>query len=270
MRARRSFGFTLLELLIVVAIIGVLATLILGGLQSARRRAQIAVCRNNIASLKAALQMYETDMGLYPFSPGHPTQSGANLMSNDIAYVWAALRNRRTAQFGGGPNSPYLDWKPEQVGKITLATVSAVPGSSTLGITSDGGNPSQPLIDAGGSLLDPTVDFDPVMNNQLSYFQNIWPASGTTALVFCDPWGNPFCYWEWASVPQAAKDTLITTPVTIGSSTGGGTAYPCFPHDPSKFDIYSYGPNGVNEAGYDDDVTSWTSAQQQTPGSSSP
>ena len=53
MRARRSLGFTLLELLIVVAIIGVLATLILSGLASARRRTQIAVARTNISAIRS-------------------------------------------------------------------------------------------------------------------------------------------------------------------------------------------------------------------------
>src|SRR6476620_4562166 len=109
MRARRHgpstslrTGFTLLELLVVVAIIAVLATLILGGLASARRRTQIAVARNNIAALKAALQMYETDTGKYPTRPTKVTDK--KYFNNDITYVYAALRNRRTLQFGGGPN----------------------------------------------------------------------------------------------------------------------------------------------------------------------
>ena len=33
-------------------------------------------------------------------------------------------------------------------------------------------------------------------------------------------------------------------------------------HDPSKFDIYSFGPNGVNEFGEGDDVTSWSNVNK--------
>src|SRR4051812_14239645 len=126
MRARRSssLGFTLLELLVVVAIIAILATLILGGLASARRRTQIAVARNNIAAIKAALQMYETDVGRYPCRANHATLTGAALFQNDMTYVWAALHNRRTLQYGGGPNSPYLDWKPEQIAKVDASGIS--------------------------------------------------------------------------------------------------------------------------------------------------
>src|SRR4051812_47854112 len=165
MRARRSssLGFTLLELLVVVAIIAILATLILGGLASARRRTQIAVARNNIAALKAALQMYETDMGRYPCRPNHSTMTGSNLFQNDITYVWAALRNRRAVVYGGGPNSPYCEWKPEAVGKVDWGQIS----KPDFGVSTDGSgvttNQLQPASGSNaGSPLQPD-EFDQVM-----------------------------------------------------------------------------------------------------------
>lgn len=271
MRARRSLGFTLLELLIVVAIIGVLATLILSGLASARRRTQIAVAKNNISAIRAALQMYETDTGRYPTHPNHATDTGNNLFQNDIAYAWAALRNRRTLQYGGGPNSPYLEWKPEQVGKISATAVLAY----NFGCTTDGNTTgcSNQVIAAGGNLLDPS-EYDQVMGNDANYFSRGWstlnPTNGSGTLVPLDPWGNPFVYVEWADVPQATKDSVsgpstsgsVSIQSNLGGGTGGGDTHYLHPHDPSKFDIYSFGPNGVNEGGEGDDVTSWSSIQK--------
>jgi len=61
--------FTLLELLIVIAIIGLLVTLLLPSLSKARQEALLAVCKNNIHQLDVASEMYtlESD-GRLPFS----------------------------------------------------------------------------------------------------------------------------------------------------------------------------------------------------------
>lgn len=271
MRARRSQdGFTLLELLVVVAIIAVLATLILGGLASARRRTQIAVARNNIAAIKAALQMYETDTGRYPCRANHATQTGANLFLNDITWVWASLHNRRTLQYGGGPNSPYLDWKPEQIAHVDYNAMTSK--GTSFGATQDpgmagGGGASNTLLyETAGEALQPD-EFDQVNGNDATFFSSNWnslKADGNRALCFTDPWGNPYWYIEWASVPQTAKDNIGNS-VTITSNFGGtgGEQHILHPHDPSKFDIFCFGPNGVNEGGEGDDVTAWSTTTKR-------
>jgi prepilin-type N-terminal cleavage/methylation domain-containing protein len=257
MRARRSSsGFTLLELLIVVAIIAVLATLILGGLASARRRTQVAVAKNNIEALKAALVAYESDTGRFP---RRSTATAGSLFYNDIAYVYAALRYRRIVANGGGPNSPYVDWKPEQLSKGSLGS------GWTQGTLPDFGNVN-PTTNTQAppwfTQLDQT-EWDSVNDNT---YQLAHLCTSADPLIFCDPWGNPYVYREWASVPTQLKDSSgsRTTSSTVVQSggTGGGTpdTWTDRVHDPSKFDIYSFGPNGVNEFGNGDDVTSWTNA----------
>jgi len=261
MRARRSLaGFTLIELLIVVCIIGILATLLLSGISAARKRTQVAVARNNIAALKAALQMYETDTGRFPKRPwgaGQPT--GNNLFLNDIAYAYAALRNRRTALTGGGPNSPYCDWKPEQIGHVSNAIDSSwVYGKDNA--TSDLPAPP-PVVVSGFACPIPIQEVDQIND---AVYQGSPPngnqPGGATELVFLDPWGNPYVYIEWASIPLATKDTATVICNSILMSGSGGAGYTMRPHDPSKFDIYSFGLNNVNEGGNGDDITSWTSA----------
>ncbi len=55
---RRGAGFTLLELLIVIAIIAVLLALLLPVLSAARRQGKATVCLSNLRSMGLAVQMY--------------------------------------------------------------------------------------------------------------------------------------------------------------------------------------------------------------------
>src|SRR6266478_2812362 len=59
-------GFTLLEMLMVVAIIGLLASLLLPGLAAAKARGRTAACKNNLRQMGHALAMYESDYGFLP------------------------------------------------------------------------------------------------------------------------------------------------------------------------------------------------------------
>jgi general secretion pathway protein G len=63
---RRTGGFSLLELLIAITIIGILAGLILPAIGNARQTARIAQCRQDINALAAALEQFKTKYGAYP------------------------------------------------------------------------------------------------------------------------------------------------------------------------------------------------------------
>lgn len=60
-------GFTLIELMIVIAIIAILAAILVPNFLKARAQGQLAACESNIKNLATALEMYATDnTGTYP------------------------------------------------------------------------------------------------------------------------------------------------------------------------------------------------------------
>jgi general secretion pathway protein G len=65
-RRRRQGGFTLLELIIVVAIIGILATIAMPNLKDMPRRANESVLKTNLRTLRDLIDQYYGDQGHYP------------------------------------------------------------------------------------------------------------------------------------------------------------------------------------------------------------
>ena len=63
---RRSRGFTLLELMVVIVIIGVLAALIAPKVLEKVGQAKVTAASSDISNLMNALKMYKLDNGRYP------------------------------------------------------------------------------------------------------------------------------------------------------------------------------------------------------------
>lgn len=67
----KNKGFTLIELLVVIAIIGVLSSIVLSSVNGARARARDSKRRQDMVSLRTALELYRVSNGSYPLpSPG--------------------------------------------------------------------------------------------------------------------------------------------------------------------------------------------------------
>jgi len=69
-------GFTLVELLVVVAVIGVLASMLLPALSNAKSKAEGIVCVNNVRQMMVGVRMYVDDNGYYPVSHDSRSSTG--------------------------------------------------------------------------------------------------------------------------------------------------------------------------------------------------
>lgn len=105
-----SCGFTLIEVLAVIAIMAMLMGMILSGGNQAKKRARIYKTKAMIASLDTALALYHTDFGTYP--------AASNLtLVNDLADVAGNATNNDW-------HGPYMSFKNQDLsGIIPSATV---------------------------------------------------------------------------------------------------------------------------------------------------
>lgn len=63
---RRSRGFTLIEIMVVIVILGILAALVVPKVMSRPDEARIVAAKQDIASLSQALKLYKLDNRVYP------------------------------------------------------------------------------------------------------------------------------------------------------------------------------------------------------------
>jgi len=83
---RGKAGFTLLELLVVIVIIGILATLLLPVISTMRARAQRVQCMANLRSLYTATELYIQQNGSWP----QIRMSDSDSAEEDYAKAWIA------------------------------------------------------------------------------------------------------------------------------------------------------------------------------------
>jgi len=96
MKTRKSGAFTLIELLIVVAIIGILAAIAIPNFLQAQVRAKVSRAQNDMRAVALAFEMYHVDYGLYPWVPSNTPGSWEwpydNPQSGNPNYVVALSR----------------------------------------------------------------------------------------------------------------------------------------------------------------------------------
>jgi prepilin-type N-terminal cleavage/methylation domain-containing protein/prepilin-type processing-associated H-X9-DG protein len=106
---RQRSGFTLVELLVVVAVIGILAGLLLPALARTKSQAQGALCQNNTRQLIMGCLMYcDDNRGFFPFNlAGADVHTNLNWAS-DLLDWETTPDNTNTALLSGAALGPYM------------------------------------------------------------------------------------------------------------------------------------------------------------------
>ena len=133
-------GFTLIELMIVVAIIAILAGILIPNFVNARSQAQTAACESNLRAIATALELYYADNQVYPTAAGAAV-GPALLTVNGVAYLnntpkdpaaqsAAATYVLTTTQASGGGPATYTVTCPGVHTGSTLAKIPLTGGTS--------------------------------------------------------------------------------------------------------------------------------------------
>ncbi|SRR5258706_3714887 len=115
-------GFTLIEILVVIAIIGILATILIGNFNGVRVRSRDAQRKSDIRQLQAALELYRADQGVYPAAAsGAIGACGAALKDTAGQITYMASIPCDSLGAGAGYNSGnYLYANPSGTSTYTL------------------------------------------------------------------------------------------------------------------------------------------------------
>jgi prepilin-type N-terminal cleavage/methylation domain-containing protein/prepilin-type processing-associated H-X9-DG protein len=89
--ATTNNGFTLVELLVVIAVIGILVALLLPALSTAKNRAQRTSCANNLRQINLGVRMYSDDSA--DKAPSSPN-------TNDEVFNFTAYKKQMKDQLG--------------------------------------------------------------------------------------------------------------------------------------------------------------------------
>ena len=136
--SRKSKGFTLIEMLIVIVVIAILALIVIPRLLGAGRKAKEASLKGDLHQLRNSIQQFEADCGDYPAAltdlmtaPAAGTQGGQGIDLDVTAWQGPYLRTPD----GGLPEDPFTsaaDWTyTAATGEVhSASTLTAINGEN--------------------------------------------------------------------------------------------------------------------------------------------
>ncbi len=112
-RLRKRTAFTLVEILIVVVILGVLASIVVGNMRSSVTDAQIATVRNELGKLRSAIDIYiaTNENAIPPVSAGDgtwgPIAGNRDYLKEAPRNPYVGSTNAGVIIIGTGPDTGY-------------------------------------------------------------------------------------------------------------------------------------------------------------------
>jgi general secretion pathway protein G len=136
-KARGSAGFTLVEIMVVVVIIGILAVLIVPRVVGRSDDARIAAAKHDVAALMQSLKLYRLDNGRYPTSEQGLQALVAKPQSSPVPTNWRPYVDKLPKDPWG---NPYQYLSPGVHGEIDVFSFGADGQAGGSGADSDVGS----------------------------------------------------------------------------------------------------------------------------------
>jgi prepilin-type N-terminal cleavage/methylation domain-containing protein/prepilin-type processing-associated H-X9-DG protein len=235
-RLLRRTGFTLIELIVSIAIVGVLAALLIPAVQSSRDAARRTVCKNQLRQLGLALHMYHDvhrcfPPGSYTMGPSFPMQSGWGWGAMALPYI---EQNAVYEQIdfglgtGLGGNLPLIALPipafrcPSEIGSDTIGCVPT--GSSPFQLASGNYCGSEGVLSAMSAVR--IAQITDGTSQTLMLGERIVQPGGPTSLPFTSAWCGQVAFadeYDLRSVPYLLPDPnhplngSSTDPLCFGS-----------------------------------------------------
>ncbi len=121
-RSSRQHGFSLIEIMVVVVIMGILAALVVPNLLDRPDQARAVAARQDIGAIMQALKLYRLDNGRYPTSEQGLQALALQPTAGPVPNNWRAYMDR----LPNDPwNTPYQYLNPGVHGEIDVFSLGA-------------------------------------------------------------------------------------------------------------------------------------------------
>jgi len=136
-RGRRSFGFTLIELMVVIMILGVLAALVVPRVMSRPDEARVVAAKQDIAQIMQALKLYRLDNSRYPTTEQGLQALAVRPTSGPVPNNWKSYLDKVPNDPWG---QPYQYLSPGVRGEIDVFSFGSDGQSGGTGFEADVGS----------------------------------------------------------------------------------------------------------------------------------